>query len=43
MLAELITQSQMGDLFVVNRVGNIVPPATISGNTNSTAALSPLA
>jgi carbonic anhydrase len=37
-LAELITQSQSGDLFVVKNVGNIVPPATVSGDTNSTAA-----
>lgn len=35
-LAELITQSQPGDLFVVKNVGNIVPPATI--NSSSTAA-----
>lgn len=37
-LAELITQSQPGDLFVVKNVGNIVPPANVSGSTNSTAA-----
>jgi carbonic anhydrase len=38
MLAELITQSQPGDLFVVKNVGNIVPPANVRGDTNSTAA-----
>jgi carbonic anhydrase len=37
-LAELITQSQPGDLFVVKNVGNIVPPASVVGETNSTAA-----
>jgi carbonic anhydrase len=37
-LAELITQSQPGDLFVVKNVGNIVPPAAATGSTNSTAA-----
>ncbi|MBM3832594.1 MAG: carbonic anhydrase [Verrucomicrobia bacterium] len=37
-LAELITHSAPGDLFVVKNVGNIVPPATVSGSTNSTAA-----
>ncbi len=37
-VAELITQSQPGDLFVVKNVGNIVPPATVTGATNSTAA-----
>src|SRR6185436_3447800 len=37
-LAELITQSKPGDLFVVKNVGNIVPPANAVGSTNSTAA-----
>jgi len=37
-LAELITQSQPGDLFVVKNVGNIIPPASAVGGTNSTAA-----
>ncbi len=37
-LAELITHSQPGDLFVVKNIGNIVPPATATGSTNSTAA-----
>lgn len=37
-LAELITQSKPGDLFVVKNVGNIVPPANVTGSTNSTAA-----
>jgi carbonic anhydrase len=37
-LAELITQSKPGDLFVVKNVGNIVPPASATGSTNSTAA-----
>ena len=37
-LAELITHSQPGDLFVVKNIGNIVPPAAAQGDTNSTAA-----
>jgi carbonic anhydrase len=37
-LAELITHSQPGDLFVVKNVGNIVPPSNVRGDTNSTAA-----
>src|SRR5207253_4811127 len=37
-LAELITQSKPGDLFVVKNIGNIVPPASVMGSSNSTAA-----
>jgi carbonic anhydrase len=37
-LAELITQSEPGDLFVVKNVGNIVPASSVAGATNSTAA-----
>lgn len=37
-LAELITQSQPGDLFVVKNVGNIVPPADLKDYSDSTAA-----
>src|SRR5437879_1511807 len=37
-LAELVTQSQPGDLFAVKNAGNIVPPATVTGSTSSTAA-----
>ena len=37
-LAELITQSKPGDLFVVKNVGNIIPPSTATGSPNSTAA-----
>jgi carbonic anhydrase len=37
-LAELITHSQPGDLFVVKNIGNIVPPSSATGDTNSTAA-----
>lgn len=32
-LAELLTQSQPGDLFVVKNVGNIVPSSNLSGST----------
>src|SRR5687767_12382856 len=38
MLAELITQSRPGDLFVIKNVGNIVPPSGPSNSPNSTAA-----
>lgn len=37
-IAELITHSKPGDLFVVKNVGNIVPPAGTLGGPNSTAA-----
>ena len=37
-LAELVTNSRPGELFVVKNAGNIVPPATVTGSTNSTAA-----
>lgn len=37
-LAELITKSEPGDLFVVKNAGNIVPSANVKGDTNSTAA-----
>src|SRR5205814_4475383 len=37
-LAEIITQSQPVDLFVVKNLGNIVPPDSSVGSTNSTAA-----
>ena len=37
-LAELITQSKPGDLFVVKNIGNIVTPAGVAGSANSTAA-----
>jgi len=37
-VAELVTDSQPGELFVVKNVGNIVPPAGIVGMTNATAA-----
>lgn len=37
-IAELITKSQPGDLFVVKNIGNIVPRHDVVGTTNSTAA-----
>ncbi len=37
-LAELITHSEPGDLFVVKNVGNIIPPCNLVSDTNSTAA-----
>src|SRR5262245_39011572 len=37
-LAELITDSHPGDLFVIKNVGNIIPPADGGGEFNSTAA-----
>ena len=37
-LAELITQSNPGDLFVIKNIGNIIPSAAITGAFNSTGA-----
>jgi carbonic anhydrase len=37
-VAELITQSKPGDLFVIKNIGNIVPPADIDTGFNSTGA-----
>ena len=38
-IAELITQSQPGDLFVVKNVGNIVPRADVPGRNSTAAAI----
>ena len=37
-VAELITQSKPGDLFVIKNIGNIVPPAAADIGWNSTGA-----
>jgi carbonic anhydrase len=37
-VAELITQSKPGDLFVIKNIGNIVPPADADTGYNSTGA-----
>ena len=37
-VAELVTDSQPGELFVVKNVGNIVPPSGVMDRTNATAA-----
>jgi carbonic anhydrase len=37
-VAELITQSKPGDMFVIKNVGNIVPPADVDTGYNSTGA-----
>lgn len=37
-LAELITHSEPGDLFVVKNIGGMIPPSSAKGSTNSTAA-----
>ena len=37
-VAELITQSKPGDLFVIKNIGNIVPPADVDTGWNSTGA-----
>jgi len=38
-IAELITQSQPGDLFVVKNVGNMVPRADVPGRNSTAAAI----
>lgn len=38
-LAELITQSNPGDLFVVKNIGNIVPPSDDDGASSTSAAI----
>jgi carbonic anhydrase len=38
-LAELITQSRPGDLFVVKNIGNIVPPADETAPSSTSAAI----
>jgi carbonic anhydrase len=38
-IAELITQSQPGDLFVVKNIGNIVPRADVPGRNSTAAAI----
>lgn len=38
LVAELITQSKPGDLFVIKNIGNIVPPPDPEGGCNSTGA-----
>ena len=42
-VAELITRSKPGDLFVVKNAGNIVPPNHVAGPANPTAAAIELA
>lgn len=37
-LAELITQSNPGDLFVIKNIGNIIPPSELTDAPNSTGA-----
>src|SRR3954470_3929073 len=37
-VAELITQSKPGDLFVIKNIGNIIPPPDPEGDCSSTGA-----